>query len=123
MLVSTTYLSVRNVVPTLTIDERQGLSLNGRCQAIRDKRFILVPAEGRMSSSGVLEALYCSAPGVPIVGLLQARWERKRGLQVPGEVAEDIVGELESNCVMCRVSLLLFCSVLSPAAWEFVFLL
>jgi hypothetical protein len=31
------------------------------------------------------------------VGLLQARRERKRGLQVPGEVAEDIVGELESK--------------------------
>jgi hypothetical protein len=34
------------------------------------------------------------------VGLLQARRERKRGLQVPGEVAEDIVGELESKCVV-----------------------
>jgi hypothetical protein len=39
-------LSVRNVVPTLTSDKRQGLSLNGRCQAIRDTEFILVPAEG-----------------------------------------------------------------------------
>jgi hypothetical protein len=65
--------------------------------------FILVPAEGRTSSSGVLEALYCSAPGVPVVGLLQARRERKRGLQVPGEVAEDVVGELESKCVERRV--------------------
>jgi hypothetical protein len=68
----------------------------------------------------VLEALYYSAAGVPVVGLLQARRERKRGLQVPGEVAEDIVGELERKCVMCRV---LFCLVLSPAAGEFVFLL
>jgi hypothetical protein len=68
----------------------------------------------------VLEALYYYAPGVPVVGLLQARRERKRGLQVPGEVAEDIVGELESKCVMCRV---LFCLVLSLAAGEFVFLL
>jgi hypothetical protein len=47
----------------------------------------------------VLKALYCSAPGVPVVGLLQARRERKRGFQVPGVVAEDIVGELESKCV------------------------
>jgi hypothetical protein len=39
--------------------------------------------------------------GVPVVGLLQARRERKRGFQVPGEVAEDIVGELESKCAMC----------------------
>jgi hypothetical protein len=48
---------------------------------------------GRTSSSGVLKALYYSAPGVPVVGLLQARRERKRGLQVPGVVAEDVVGE------------------------------
>jgi hypothetical protein len=41
----------------------------------------------------VLTALYCSAPGVPVVGLLQARRERKRGFQVPSGVAEDVVGE------------------------------
>jgi hypothetical protein len=52
----------------------------------------------------VLKALYCSAPGVPIVGLLQARRERKRGFQVPGVVAEDVVGELESKCVVRPVS-------------------
>jgi hypothetical protein len=52
----------------------------------------------------VLEALYCSAPGVPVVGLLQARRERKRGFQVPGVVAEDVVGELESKCVVRPVS-------------------
>jgi hypothetical protein len=52
----------------------------------------------------VLKALYCSAPGVPVVGLLQARRERKRGFQVPGVVAEDIVGELESRCVAQPVS-------------------
>jgi hypothetical protein len=59
---------------------------------------------GRTSSRGVLAALYCSAPGVPVVGLLQARQERKRGFQVPGGVAEDIVGELESKCVAQHVS-------------------
>jgi hypothetical protein len=59
---------------------------------------------GRTSSSGVLKALYCSAPGVPVVGLLQARRERKRGFQVPGVVAEDVVGELESECVAQPVS-------------------
>jgi hypothetical protein len=37
--------------------------------------------------------------GVPVVGRLQARRERRRGLQVPGEVAEDVVGELGSVCV------------------------
>jgi hypothetical protein len=40
---------------------------------------------------------------VPVVGQLQARRERRRGLQVPGEVAEDVVGELGSVCVVCRM--------------------
>jgi hypothetical protein len=71
----------------------------------------------------VLEALYCSTPGVPVVGLLQARRERKRGLQVPGEVVEDIVGELESKRVMSCVVLPCLAFFLSPAAGEFVFLL
>jgi hypothetical protein len=52
----------------------------------------------------VLKALYRSAPGVPVVGLLQARRERKRGSQVPDVVAEDVVGELESKCVVRLVS-------------------
>jgi hypothetical protein len=53
----------------------------------------------------VLEALYRSAPGVPVVGRLQARRERKRGFQVPGGVAKDIVGELESKCAVSSVVL------------------
>jgi hypothetical protein len=53
----------------------------------------------------VLGALYCSAPGVPVVGRLQARRERKRGFQVHGEVAEDVVGELESKRVESSVAL------------------
>jgi hypothetical protein len=57
-----------------------------------------------MSSSDVLKALYCSAPGVHVVGLLQARRERERGFQVPGVVAEDVVGELESKCALRPVS-------------------
>jgi hypothetical protein len=80
---------------------------------------------GRTSSSGVLKALHCSAPGVPVVGLLQAMRERKRGSQVPGEdIAEDIAGELESEYGGCRVLFfLVLCPVLSPAVGEFVFLL
>jgi hypothetical protein len=42
---------------------------------------------------------------VPVVGRLQARRERKCGFQVPGEVAEDVVGELESKCVESSVAL------------------
>jgi hypothetical protein len=38
------------------------------------------------------------------VGLLQERRERKRSFQVPGVVAEDVVGELESKCVAQPVS-------------------
>jgi hypothetical protein len=38
------------------------------------------------------------------VGLLQARRERKRGSPVPGVMAEDVVGELESKCVVQPVS-------------------
>jgi hypothetical protein len=77
----------------------------------------------------VLKALYCSAPGVPVVGLLQARRERKRGFQVPGVVAEDVVGELESKCVLrpvscCVVSYCVESPVpLSPVAGGFVLLL
>jgi hypothetical protein len=66
---------------------------------------------GRTFSNGVLGALYCSAPGVPVVGRLQARRERRRGLQVPGEVAEDVVGELGNVCVVCRE---LFVAWVSP---------
>jgi hypothetical protein len=58
----------------------------------------------------VLEALYCSAPGVPVVGQLQARRERRRGLQVPGEVAEDVVGEWNA-CVVCRMLFVVLCLV------------
>jgi hypothetical protein len=79
---------------------------------LSNKRHRVYPGSdlgGRTSSSGVLKALYCSAPGVPVVGLLQARRERKRGLQVPGVVAEDVVGELESKCVAQLVS----CGVVS----------
>jgi hypothetical protein len=39
-----------------------------------------------------------------VVGLLQARRERKPGFQVPGVMAEDVVGELESEHVVQLVS-------------------
>jgi hypothetical protein len=51
----------------------------------------------------VLEGTILLSTGVPVVGRLQARRERRPGLQVPGEVAEDVEGELESVCVVCRV--------------------
>jgi hypothetical protein len=69
----------------------------------------------------VLKALYYLAPGAPVVGLLQARRERKPGFQVPGVMTEDVVGELESKCVAqlasCCVVCVLFVVVLVlPAA-------
>jgi hypothetical protein len=44
--------------------------------------------------------------GVPVVGRLQARQERRRCLQVPGGVIEassDVVGELRSARVCCSL--------------------
>jgi hypothetical protein len=69
-----------------------------------------------MSSSGVLKALYYLAPGVPVVGLLQARRERKPGFQVPYVMAEDVVGELESKCVAQPVSSCVVSVFLCPPA-------
>jgi hypothetical protein len=51
---------------------------------------------------------------VPVVGLLQARRERKRGFQVLGVVAEDVEGELESKCAMRPVSCCVRLCVVSP---------
>jgi hypothetical protein len=72
--------------------------------------------EGRTSSSGVLKALNCSAPGVPVVGLLQVRRERKRGFQVPGGVADDIVGNWRMS-TWCLVSSGLNVSLSVPCGW------
>jgi hypothetical protein len=58
---------------------------------------------------------------VPVVGQLQERRERRRGLQVPGEVTEDIVGELRNVSVVHRMLSVVSC--LSPAVGEFAFLL
>jgi hypothetical protein len=75
----------------------------------------------------VLGGTILLSTGVPVVGQLQARRERRRGLQVPGEVAEDVVGELGNVCVGCRmlsvIRRVLPCLPLSPAAGEFTFLL
>jgi hypothetical protein len=73
---------------------------------------------GRTSSSGVLKALYYLAPGVPVMGLLQARRERKPGFQVPGVMAGDACGRVGEQvrgaaCLqLCRVCVLFV--VLSP---------
>jgi hypothetical protein len=62
---------------------------------------------GPYVQQGVLEALYCLCTGVPVVGRLQARRERRRGLQVPSGVIEasaNIVGRRGACvCVVLRV--------------------
>jgi hypothetical protein len=95
---------------------------------LSNKRHRIYPSSGRggrTSSSGVLKALYCSAPGVPVVGMLQARRERKPGFQVPGVVTKGVVGGLESKCVAQLVSCCVVClsPSLSPAARGFALLL
>jgi hypothetical protein len=65
--------------------------------------FILVPAERPYVQQWCARGTILLSTGVRVVGLLQARRERKRGLQVPSEMAEDVVGELESECVVCRM--------------------
>jgi hypothetical protein len=107
---------VRNVVPTLTSNKRQGLSLNGRCYAIKDTEFILVPAEGPYVQQWCAQGTILLSTGVPVVGLLQARRESKCGFHVPGVVAEDVVGESESKCVVRPVS----CCVVSRVLCFFV---
>jgi hypothetical protein len=51
---------------------------------------------------------------MPVVGLLQARRERKRGFQVPGGIAENVVGELGSKCVISCVVVLPYVLCLVP---------
>jgi hypothetical protein len=85
--------------------------------------FILVPAEGPYVQQWCARGTILLSTGVPVVGLLQARRERKCDFQVTGEVAEDVVGELESKCVVCRVLFVVVLPCVSPAAGEFAFLL
>jgi hypothetical protein len=55
-------MSVRKVVPTLTIKSAKiYLSMAGAKQ-YEDTGFILVPVVGRTSSRDALVALYCGAP-------------------------------------------------------------
>jgi hypothetical protein len=65
--------------------------------------FILVPAEGPYVQQWCARGTILLSTKVPVVGLLQARRERKRGFQVPSEVAEDVVGELGGECVACHM--------------------
>jgi hypothetical protein len=84
---------------------------------LSNKRHRIYPGSGRggrTSSSGVLKALYCSAPGVPLVGLLQARRERKRGFQVRGEV----IGGVVLCCVVCFSVCPLRLGVRSPFIYQ-----
>jgi hypothetical protein len=89
---------VRKVVPTLTSNERLDLPLDGSVLATKDTRFILVLA------GAVRPAVMCSGHCITctvvlVEGWLQARWERRPGLQVPEvliEASANIVEKAES---------------------------
>jgi hypothetical protein len=89
---------VRNVVPTLTSNERCDLPLDGPVLTTNDTGFILVPAEAvhpAMVCSGHYIALHCGARR----GELQGWQERRPGLQVPEvliEASANIVVKAES---------------------------
>jgi hypothetical protein len=118
--ISTSNVSVQNVVPTLTSNERWDQPLDGPVLATKDTCFILVPA-GAIRPTVVCSknciALHCGARR----GGLQAWRERRPGLQVPEvliEASANIMAKAESVHVIavCRY-------LLSPAAGGSPFLL
>jgi hypothetical protein len=94
----TRVLSVRKVVPTLTSNEHWDQPLDGSVLATKDTGFILVPARA------VRPAVVCSRHCIALHrgacrGGLQARRERRPGLQVPEvliEASSNIVAKAES---------------------------
>jgi hypothetical protein len=93
-------LSVRNVVPTLTSNKRCGLpSMVGAKQLTTLGLSWFRP--GPYVQQGCARGTVLLCTGVPVVGWLQARRERRRGLQVPSGVIEasaNIVEELRNVC-------------------------
>jgi hypothetical protein len=99
-------LSVRNVVPTLTSNKRQGLSLNGRCQAIRN-RVLSWFRPRAVRPAAVCSRHYIAQHRGACSGAATSKAGEEAWLPSPWEVAEDIVGELGSQwCVMCCCLLL-----------------
>jgi hypothetical protein len=98
-------VSVRRIVPTLTSKKLEiYLSMAGAKQLVT-LSFILVPAGGR-TCRGVLEALYCVHRSARRGGL-QAKRERRSGLQVPEVLTEpsaNIVVKVESVQLSCLLS-------------------
>jgi hypothetical protein len=98
-------VSVRKVVPTLTSNKRWDQPLDGSVLATKDSGFILVPA-GAVRPAVVCSrhyiALHCGARR----GWLQARRERRPGLQVSEaliEASANIVVEAECVRVCCSL--------------------
>jgi hypothetical protein len=114
-------VSVREVVPTLASNKRWDQPPDGSVLATKDTGFILVPA------GAVRPAVVCSRHCIAWHrgarrGGLQARRERRPGLQVPEvltEASANIV--VEAECVRACCSLL--SSVVSPAGGGSPFLL
>jgi hypothetical protein len=78
---------------------------------LSNQRHKVYPGSGRGSyvQQWCARGTILLSAGVPVVGRLQARRERRRGLQVPGEVAGDVVGELGSVWVVRRMLSVVFC--------------
>jgi hypothetical protein len=71
--------------------------------AIKDTEFILVPAEGPYVQQWCAQGAILLSTGSACSRAATSKAERKLGFQVPGVMAEDVVGELESKCVVCCV--------------------
>jgi hypothetical protein len=112
---------VRNVVPTLTSNERWDQPLDGPVLATKDTGFILVPA-GAVRPAVVCSRNYIALHrGAARRGGLQAWRERRPGLQVAEvliDACANIVAKAESVCVIAIHRRVLF-----PAAGGSPFLL
>jgi hypothetical protein len=94
---------------------------------LRNQRHKVYPGSGR----GPYVQQWCArgtillSTGGACSGAATSKRERRRGLQVPGEVVEDVVGELGNVCVArCMLSVVsCLCSPSSLAVGEFAFLL
>jgi hypothetical protein len=75
---------------------------------LSNQRHEVYPCSGRgpYVQQGCARGTILLSTGVLVVGRLQAKRERRRGLQVPGEVnrrGSDVVGELGNVWVLCRM--------------------
>jgi hypothetical protein len=116
-------VSVRKVVPTITSNERWDQPLDGSVLATNDTGFILGPA-GAVRPAVVCSRHYIALHRGARRGGLQARRERRPGLQVPEVLIEASANNVvEVRCVRVCRALSFIVSVLSSVAEGSPFLL